>query len=225
MNYKYFKTFSGPIIDHLRENWTELRDDFFSNVANSKIVGTKPWYVFGDGVTSLYRGKIQSAALKLSKISLDADEKKFIGWAEDDQYRWNYRNANVTTDPDTKIRNIKYTGGNWLKSPWAEFVDKFDDQLEQMFFNIAYPGAEITPHLGISSSYFRVHVCIQNNSGFVFDIAGEKKRWEEGVDANFAFDDGNLRHGVTYEDRGQNNPRIVAIIDVKKKYYPEMFGV
>lgn len=225
MNYKYFKPFNGPIIEYLRNNWSIMRDDFFSNVASSQIVGTKPWYVFGDGVTSLYRGKILSAALKLSKISLDADEKKFIGWAEEDQYRWNYRRADIKIDPETKMRTIKYTGGNWFNSPWAEFVDKFDDQLEQMFFNIAYPGAEITPHLGISSSYFRVHICIQNNSGFIFDIAGEKKRWAEGVDENFAFDDGNLRHGVTYEERGETQPRIVAILDVKKKYYPEMFGV
>lgn len=222
--YKHYKKFSGPMIQWLHDHWSLLRSDFFENVSKSRVVGKKPWYVFGDGVTSLYNGKILSAALKLSNISLDDDERKFIGWGQNEQYRWNYRNADIRIDPGTGVRTINYTGGNWLKSPWATFVDVFDEQLEQMFFNIAYPGATITPHLGISSSYFRVHVCLQTNSGFVFDIAGERRRWLEGVENNFAFDDGNLRHGVSYEDTGETQPRIVAIFDVKKKYYPAMFG-
>lgn len=222
--YKYFKPFHGPMMDWITGRWSELRSDFFNNVSKTSVVGKKPWYLFGDGVTSLYRGKIMSAALKLSAISLDSDEKKFIGWNPQDSYRYTYRNAIVDTMPETGIRTYTYGQGNWLKSPWCEFVDTFDEQLEQMFFNIAYPGAEITPHIGISNSYFRVHVCLQNNPGFVFDISGEREYWEEGPENAFAFDDGNLRHGVFYEERGVTQPRIVAIFDVKKKYYKEMFG-
>lgn len=163
--------------------------------------------------------------MKLANKAIDDDERKFIGWKPTDEYRYTYRSAKIDVDKETGIRNYTYLGGNWIKSPWADLVDKFDDQLEQMFFNIAYPGAKITPHLGIANSYFRVHICLQNNSGFVFDIAGEKKRWSEGVEGSFAFDDGNLRHGVYYDDRGETQPRIVAILDVKKSYYPEMFGL
>lgn len=212
------------MIQWLTDRWPQMKQDFFDNISQSPIVGKKPWYTFGDGVTNLYNGKILSGALKLSTIALDDEERKFIGWAHDEKYRYNYRAADIKVDPETGVRTRTYKGGNWLKSPWAEFVDIFDQQLEQMFFNIAYPGATITPHLGISNSYFRVHICLQNNDGFVFDIAGERKRWAEGPENNFAFDDGNLRHGVHWEDVGNINPRIVAILDVKKKYYPEMFG-
>lgn len=213
------------MIDWIAHRYDDLKRDFFENISQSIIVGKKPWYLFSDGVTSLYKGEIKSAAMKLANIALDDDERRYIGWHPNDSHRYTYRKANITTDPETGYRTYNYTGTNWIKSPWADFVDTFDEQLEQMFFNIAYPGAQITPHLGITNSYFRVHVCLQNNSGFVFDIAGEKKQWAEGIENNFAFDDGNLRHGVEYIDRGETQPRIVAIFDVKKKYYPEMFGL
>lgn len=225
MEYKYFKKFNSPIIDYISQHYGELRTDFFNNIASSQIVGKKPWYLFGDGVTSLYQGQILSAAMKLANKAIDDDERKFIGWNPADEYRYTYRTAKVIKDPMTGYRNYNYLGGNWIKSPWADFIDKFDDQLEQMFFNIAYPGAKITPHKGIANSYFRVHICLQNNRGFVFDIAGEKKYWEEGPEGHFAFDDGNLRHGVDYADAGDTVPRVVAIIDVKKSAYPEMFGL
>lgn len=211
-------------MDYINERYDNLKTDFFENISKSQIVGQKPWYLFGDGVTSLYQGKIQSAAMKLANKAIDDDERKFIGWNPSDEHRYNYRAATVTID-GAGIRHYNYRGDNWIKSPWADLVDKFDNQLEQMFFNIAYPGAKITPHKGIATSYFRVHICLQNNTGFVFDIEGERKRWSEGVDGSFAFDDGNLRHGVDYEDRGETQPRIVAILDIKKSYYPEMFGL
>jgi hypothetical protein len=208
MEYKYFKKFNSPIMDHIRDNYDTLKGDFYDNIAQSRIVNHKPGYKFSDGITDLYRGKILSAALKNSKVALDADEQRIMNWGATEEYRHSYRHINPS-----------------LTGPWVDFVDKFDDQLEQVFFNIAYPGATITPHKGIHTRYFRVHICLQTNPGFYFDIEGEKKSWQEGAEYAFAFDDAHLRHGVYYHDTGINVPRIVAILDVKKEFYPEMFGL
>lgn len=193
-------------MDYIAEHYDELRNDFFENISNSKLIANKPGYKFLDGVTDLYKGKILSAALKCSKIALDADEQRIMKWAPEEQYRYTW--TRVTPS---------------LSGPWVDFVKKFDDQLEQMFFNVAFPGAGITHHKGIASSYFRVHICLQENQGFVFDIEGERKHWYTGVENAFAFDDGNLRHGVDYTEVNESKPRIVAILDVKKELYPDLF--
>lgn len=207
-DYKYFKEFKSPIMDYVRDNYAALKDDFYNNISNSQLMVNKPAYTFLDGVTELYKGRILSAGLKNANKALDDDERRIMKWEPGVEYRHNWLRCRP-----------QVTGA------WVDFVTKFDDQLEQMFFNIAYPGASITPHMGIATSYFRVHICLQTNPGFVFDIAGEKKAWFEGAENAFAFDDGNLRHGVSYEDQGQSQPRVVAILDVKKEYYPEMFGL
>ena len=170
------------------------------------MVSDKTGYKFLDGVTDLYKGKILSSALKLSTIALDDDERRIMQWMPGEKYRYTW--SRVTPN---------------LSGPWVEFVKKYDNQLEQMFFNIAFPGATITPHKGITSSYFRVHICLQENQGFIFDIEGERKPWFEGVQNAFAFDDANLRHGVEYNSTVENKPRIVAILDVKKEFYPDLF--
>lgn len=207
-NYKHFRHFESPIMDHIKQNYQLLKDDFFNNVSQSPLLVNKPGYKFTDGVTDLYKGKIHSIGLKNSRIALDEDEQRIMNWKPTEEYRHNYRRINPN-----------------LTGPWVDLVNKFDDQLEQMFFNIAWPGAAITPHRGIHTRYFRVHICLQTNAGFCFDIEGEKKAWFEGVENSFAFDDANLRHGVTYTDQGDNKPRIVAILDVKKEYYPGLFGL
>jgi hypothetical protein len=205
-NYRYFKHFKSPIMDYIDEHYNNLKTDFFNNVAQSRLLGNKPAYTFSNGVTELYRGKIQSVGLKFSKIAIDDDEKRIMQWGDNEEYRYNYNRA-------------------WSKltGDWVNFVKAFDNQLEQMFFNIAWPGATITPHKGINSRYFRVHVCLQENDGFHFDIEGEKKYWKEGVRHAFAFDDANLKHGVFYNEQHNPNPRVVAILDVKKECYPELF--
>jgi len=204
--YKYFKKFQSPIMDYIAEHYDVLKNDFFENISKSKLVANKPGYKFLDGVTDLYKGKILSSALKLSTIALDDDERKIMNWGQEEKYRYLWTRVSPN-----------------LSGPWVDFVKKYDNQLEQMFFNIAFPGATITPHKGITNSYFRVHICLQENQGFVFDIEGEKKHWFEGVENAFAFDDANLRHGVHYKTNLENKPRIVAILDVKKEFYPDLF--
>ena len=76
--YKYFKKFQSPIMDYIAENYDLLKNDFFENIAKSKLVSDKPGYKFLDGVTDLYKGKILSSALKLSTIALDDDERRTI---------------------------------------------------------------------------------------------------------------------------------------------------
>lgn len=195
------------MMDDIARNYDQLKDDFINNIYNNEyLLKNKPGYKFSDGITDLYKGTILSAALKISTVALDDDERRIMNWGKNEEYRRGWRLTK-------------------LQGPWADFMDKWDSQLEQMFFNIAFPGATITPHKGIHTRYFRVHVCLQTNPGFYFDIEGEKKAWQEGVDNAFAFDDANLRHGVYYNDLGVNIPRVVAILDVKKEFYPEMFGL
>jgi len=205
-NYKYFKPIGGEIIDYIADRYDELKKDFFENIINSSIVTNKPAYKFPDDVTDLYRGKIISAGLKLSYIAVDHYEREILDWTPGERYRHSY-------DKFTP----KVTG------PWVDFVKKFDHMIEQLHFNMAYPGATITPHKGISTKYFRVHICLQENQGFYFDIEGEKKYWYEGVENAFAFDDANVKHAVYYEEKNNPKPRVIVLLDIKKEFYTDLF--
>lgn len=196
----YYLPFNGPIADYMREHYDELSQQFFEHALGTP--NDKSQYVRKNGLM-LYKGSIKVVALKLCRKILDENERRIAAWPEGGpEYR----------TPFPSLHLSKYQ----KMTRWDDFLKKFDNQIEQCFFNIAYPGASITYHYGVAKHFWRTHVCFMENPGFTFDIQGELRKWKEGMDNSFMFDDGNLNHGVLYEEMGVENPRVVCILDIKK---------
>jgi len=189
----------------MSNNEDMLLHEFFEYIYPNTF-GKKPAYIRRNG-ESLYTHEIKCISIKICGRILDAHEKRIVGWGQNEEYRYRIRDG--SPEVDVKIPT------------WNLLISTFGDEIEQVLFNIAYPGATISYHYGISKHCYRAHWCLQNNEGFVFDIEGEKKKWKEGTDNIFKFDDGNVNHGVVYEESNNSKPRIVCLIDIKKSYWNE----
>ncbi len=198
---KHILPFDGPIADFMRENYQTLKDEFF-NYGMSPFVFPKPKYIRDNGVL-LYSGKINIIPLKLAKVLLDRNERIAANWVTDEA---THRFPVKTRRPDDYAKMVT----------WDKMLTEFENEIEQVFFNIAYPGASLSYHYGVSKHCWRAHVCMQENQGFTFVIEDEQTKWFEGMDHSFKFDDGNLWHGVEYVEINDATPRIACIIDYKK---------
>jgi hypothetical protein len=198
---KHFLPFTGKIADYYTTHYDELKSEFIEHVMPMNKAD-KPKYTRHTGEL-LYDGRIDVVAFKLTKTLLDVNELRLTRWTDTHGlYRYPFKNRY----PEVYDKLIR----------WQDFINTFDDTLEQCFFNIAYPKANLSYHYGVSNHAWRAHICFQTNPGFIFNIEGDKKKWEEGMDNSFMFDDGNLSHGVDYEEMNVEQPRIVSILDIKK---------
>jgi len=196
-----FLPFDGPVYDFFKNHYDNLRKEFFNEIYTSTQFD-KPNYIRNNGV-QLYNGKIDIIPLKLYRNLLDHNERRIANWADPNEL---YRYPLLRKNPDLYNKLFYF----------KKLLDTFENEIDQLFFNVAYPGSNLSYHYGVSKHAWRVHICFQNNIGFTFDIGGELKKWKEGIENSFKFDDGNLLHGVLYEDLGDNTPRIVCILDIKK---------
>jgi hypothetical protein len=195
----HYIPFTGPIADYIRANYDLLESEFF-NTIEPVPRSAKPRYIRNNGKV-LYGGKIDIVAIKLARVLLDEHEQRITNWTDaDETYRYPFKKRH----PGVTI------------NAWDNLLNTFEDSIEQCFFNFMYPPATLSYHYGISKHCWRVHICLQENQGFTFDVGGEKHKWTKGMDNAFMFDDGNLFHGVTYEDVNIEQPRIVFILDIKK---------
>ena len=185
----------------LRRHYKELRSEFFQDIYPF-IWHEKPNYIRSTG-EPLYNNKILSKALKLYYGLLDKSEREHLNWLPSGRA---YRTPFHSERP-------------YLAPTWKAFIHIFDSVLEQCLFNVAYPGATLSKHYGVSNHCYRLHLCFQENQGFTFRIEDEFKQWKEGPENMFYFDDGNLEHEILYEESKNPQPRIVAIFDIKKSFY------
>lgn len=197
---------NSPIYYFIKENQENLLREFFE-VLYPSLHGDKPGYIRPTTGLPLYTDTIKCISMKLCKRLLDQSELQFVGWLDENGYRHNIR--------------MFYPEINKEIPTWNKLLDEFSNDIEQCLFNIAYPGASISQHVGIDNHCYRAHWCLQNNEGFEFKIADESKSWHVGVDHMFRFDDGNLLHGVNYTECENSQPRIVCILDIKKEHWNE----
>lgn len=184
----------------LRRHYKKLRSEFFQDIYPF-IWHEKPNYMRGENL--LYSNKILSKALKLYFGLLDESERKQLCWLPNTH---EYSNPFHAEHPQ-------------LAPTWKAFIHIFDSDLEQCLFNVAYPGATLSKHYGVSNHCYRLHLCLQESQGFTFRIENEFRKWKEGPENMFYFDDGNLEHEILYEESKNPQPRIVAIFDIKKSFY------
>jgi hypothetical protein len=200
----FIKPPNDPISEYLRNNYSRLKTEFFEewfpNIRNNK-----PQYMMQPG-KMLYENTIKISAVKLSKRLLDKTELKLINFPLDKSNIYPMK---------TRMPEV------YAKIPtWTSLLETYSDQIDQLFVDIAYPGASISSHYGVSAHCYRLHLCLQNNPGFIFKIEDESKAWTEGPSGMFMFDDGNLYHGVTYNSEFEfPQSRIVVILDILKDYY------
>jgi Aspartyl/Asparaginyl beta-hydroxylase len=200
----FIKSTNDPLTVFIKENYKELRHEFFEhwfpNIKRRKLMFT--W----DNGKVPYANEINSAALKLSDRLLDSKERE-----EMEKILPNAPHMYPVRDVKPEVWKNLHT--------WRLLLEKFDSNLEALFTNIAYPGSKIFAHRGVDNHCYRMHLCLQNNLGFTFNIGGERQQWEEGPDHMFRFDDGNITHGVEYQEAGDTTPRVVMIFDVWKGFY------
>lgn len=195
---------NDPISQYIRDNYRAMRIEFFEEWFPA-TVSNKPQYRRTTG-SMLYENTIRTSAAKLSKTLLDKKELEIVNFPPFEKFIY----------PLKKNKPEIYN-----KMPtWAKLLDEYDNVIEQLFVNTAYPGSSISSHYGVSSHCYRLHLCLQTNPGFIFNIGDESKQWIDGPSGMFIFDDGPMFHGVEYNKLiGTSQARIVAIFDIIKEYY------
>lgn len=185
----------------MRENYVDLEKEFLKHIYPLERY-EKPRYIRKNGVL-LYQGRIDLVPLKIARILLDDNELRAAGWTDETElYKFPFKK--------------RYLEQYEKLVTWNKLLETFSDSIEQLFFNIAFPNATLSYHYGVTKHCWRAHVCLQENPGFKFVIEDESKGWVKGMDNAFVFDDGNLWHGIEYQDSGIETPRAVCIIDYKK---------
>jgi hypothetical protein len=141
----------------------------------------------------MIEGDVYSCYLLLRPELLDDNEKEIVYAPE----RWKSR------------------GWRRLQSPTLMAWMLRDDVLPTLGnvgFNRIYPGARINPHYGVSTDYFRMHLCIHGDPGAKFYLKGrDPYTWSDGN--VMAFADGDMLHWVEHNGTG---PRTILSIDVLK---------
>lgn len=141
----------------------------------------------------MIEGRVYSCYLLLRPELLDDNEKEIVYAPE----RWKSR------------------GWRRLQSPtlmkWMLREDVLP-KLGNVGFNRIYPGARINPHFGVSTDYFRMHLCITGDPGATFYLKDRPPyTWSDGN--VMAFADGDVLHWVEHNGVG---PRTILSIDVLK---------
>lgn len=188
----------------ITEHYELLNSEFFNSWFPA-ISKPKPMFTWDNGLAP-YAGEIKSSALKLSDRLLDGKERESIA-----------KIVEIAPHMYPVKEKLKHV---WDNLPtWQKLLKQYDDVIEALFVNVAYPPAQIFAHKGVDSHCYRLHLCLQNNDAFSFKIDGEEKKWEVGPQHMFRFNDGELWHGVKCAETTDFTPRIVVIFDIWKHYY------
>ncbi len=205
--YIYFN--SNPFTDELVNNWEIFRDEFIILAKQYGLADPSGNLILDPDKNSvnktnrdnatMYKGNFKSIQLYMTDTMLDEVEKESNEWGknEKERIRWDRLELN----PFTK-----------------QFVLKYKDQLGAVNYNISYPGSRLRHHLGLDGQYLRLHLCVIESQGCVFDIEGWRHTWKNGE--LFAFDDGHVFHGTDH-DPAVNTPRAILMFDVKKTFLKE----
>lgn len=141
----------------------------------------------------MIEGGVFSAYLLLRPELLDDNEKEIVYAPE----RWKSRGWRRTQNPTLMA---------WM------LRDDVLPTLGNVGFNRLLPGARINPHFGVSTNYFRMHLCIHGDDQATFFLKDrEPYTWRDGE--VMAFADGDMLHWVEHNG---TKPRTILSIDVLK---------
>jgi hypothetical protein len=121
---------------------------------------------------------------------------------------------------DDNEREIVYQPGREKSRGWRRlqnptlmrFMLPYRDCLGNVGFNQLHPGARINPHYGVSTDYFRMHLCIHGVPGATFFLKDRAPyTWKDGE--VMAFADGDMLHWVEHNG---DRVRTILSIDVLK---------
>lgn len=198
----YIEFYTHPYLKPLLENWELIRDQFWASCENRGIRKDGEWIdnelnKKPNGMVKLtrsimYRGKIKSISMMNRDDIIDNNERESMKWG-----------------PNEKIRWFKSDETN-MPFMW-DFANQQIHNIASVIFNIIWPGAVLNHHWGLNQNYLRIHLCLEEAEGCIFNIEGWERRWENGK--LFAFDDANVFHGTKHTG---NLPRTIMMIDMKK---------
>jgi len=145
---------------------------------------------------NIYSGNFKSIQLFMRSKLLDESEKISGNWSHDEKVRRSYQFK-------------QYAPFHF------EFISKYEHFLGAVNYNISYPGARLNHHYGLAPEYIRVHLCITESPGCIFDIENWRHTWKEGE--IFGFDDYNVYHGTNHDSKS-HAVRAILMLDIKKSY-------
>jgi hypothetical protein len=195
---------SNPITDYLIDNYQAIRSEYLAreqclkglNLLEVQNISNK----VNPPITTherkpLYEGGMVVASVFLQRHVLSRFELEQMKFAKDENERW------FMPDINESMPTLK------------KWIDMHKEHLCSTLFHAAQPGSQINFHYGPDSNRtnFRLHLCLTDDPGCVFNIENELHTWKEGE--LFAFDDAFVYHGIKH--RG-TKPRIIIAIDVKK---------
>lgn len=202
-NYIYFN--EHPILDYLKQNWQQIRNEFFdwvpSLINNDDPTGngTKANYISTAQYlnTVVYNGEFKSIPVFMRDTLLDKHEAAasfWPGFQEKGGAKFMLRQERVSAMP---------TIGKWI-------TDNLD-VLGSAQFNICMPGSHLNHHWGLDYRYLRFHLVLKEAKDCVFDIENERHEWKDGE--LFGFDDSMVLHGTRHTG---TEPRTIFIFDILK---------
>jgi hypothetical protein len=198
----YIRFTNNPIINPLTENWTRIRDELWSYLIKKGVRTKNTWtdqtISKPNGITHrfqkpLYHGRFDGISMFIRNSLLDDNEKQSSSWKEEETLRWN---------PTYWTESMPFM---------TSYIGMVKDFIGSVTFNISHPGSILNHHWGLNHNYIRLHLCLDEANGCVFDIEGWKHQWKDGD--IFGFDDANVLHGTAHVGL---KPRTIMIVDVWK---------
>lgn len=192
----------NPVTDPLLNNRSLIKEELIScykevreiNLEEVQNLSTKLQFSLPNGKKSFYEGNIISVPLLVRLGCFSEDEAKVMKWEEGEEER---------------IYRHYYDKMSFLKS----WIEENNSDITSVVFFVAQPKSFIRHHYGVPESYknFRLHLCLQEDLGCVFDLENERYVWREGE--LIGFDDSMVYHGIKHDG---TRPRIILSIDIAK---------
>lgn len=205
--YPYIPVEHLEVVPLLKANWRQIRDESDAMFKDTDVDPKPNWTLDPNrnrkalpGAENMYYGKNFSAHLRVEPELLVERERIIC--------------ASPGAEDRRKFRQTINPTLMGILKPWLD-----RGEVGNIGFNRIWPGAKISPHYGVSTRFFRLHLGLHCDPGATFFIEGDNPYvWQEGQ--VMAFADGHWLHWV--EHNGKQQRTILAIDFLKSILGPEV---
>jgi len=199
-----------PVVERLKANWKELRDEFFRQRESGV-----PYPV------DIYKGRWLVTSLRSNPVELG-----YLGNEHRRQVVEAVRgpgSADGLTDAriEAFFQEVceEETARNRASHPLiTSILDPLYPASCRMYnYSLMEPGVRLRAHAGADTSCIRVHLCLQDDPQCWLNVMGQSITWREGE--VFGFDDANVHLAEHHGTR----TRLVIIADFTKSYMTAEF--
>lgn len=202
----YIDIKNHPLTLELIANFKAIQIEFDSNREGNAF--KKPNFKFSlkdqrEVINSFYDGDMTNVTLKI-KDELLSDDEKIIAFGKNDELK--------------EMRLNRFQQRRKQFPVLDSILQKYEESIGSIVFNIMTPNARLNPHFGVSEKYIRVHLGIHCNEKATFICADLPPRaWKDGH--VWAFSDYETLH---YSVNDSNEERVILVIDLLKTALTEI---